>query len=222
LGPRLSSGRPCLDNLAVVSDSLWNMTAEELLGRASSADPTPGGGAIAALTGAFGFGLVLMAIAVSVADAGCGAGVREQLLDAQVRARELQDYVAGAVDRDVAEFDAVMAAYRLPRDGDAERAARGEAIDAATVTATHGPLGLAEAAIRGIALADEVEPLVKPSIVSDARAGRDLLRGAALAAVRTADINLAALEQRGHADAPSLRQRRDAAGDAIGGVGESG
>jgi formiminotetrahydrofolate cyclodeaminase len=204
-----------------VSASLWNSPAGELLRRASSPDPTPGGGSIAALTGAFGLGLVLMAIGVSVADASCGAGEREQLLDAQARARELQDYVAAAVDRDVAEFDAVMAGYRMPRDSDSERALRRQAIDAATVTATHGPLGLAEAAIRGITLADEVEPLVKPSIVSDARAGRDLLRGAALAAVRTADINLVALEQRGHADAPALRQRRDAASDAVGGVGES-
>jgi formiminotetrahydrofolate cyclodeaminase len=205
-----------------VSDSLWNSTAEELLRRAASADPTPGGGAIAALTGAFGLSLVLMAIGVSVADANCGEAEREQLLDAQARARELQDYVAGAVDRDVAEFDAVMAGYRMARDSDSEHELRREAIDAATVTATHGPLGLAEAAIRGIALADEVEPLVKPSIVSDARAGRDLLRGAALAAVRTADINLVALEQRGHVEAPWLRERRDLASSAVGGVGGTG
>jgi formiminotetrahydrofolate cyclodeaminase len=205
-----------------VSDSLWNSTAEQLLRRASSADPTPGGGSVAALSGAFGLGLVLMAIAVSVADASYAAAEREQLLDAQSRGRELQDYVAGAVDRDVAEFDAVMAGYRMPRNSEAERAVRREAIDAATVRATHGPLGLAEATIRGIALADEVEPLVKPGIVSDARAGRDLLRGAALAAVRTADINLVALEQREHAEAPALRQRRDTAGAALGGLGEPG
>jgi formiminotetrahydrofolate cyclodeaminase len=187
---------------------LWASTTEQLLHRTSSADPTPGGGAIAAVTAAFGLGLVQMAITISAGDTptddvtGLGA--------AQSRARELQAVVVEAADRDVAEFDALMAAYRMPREDDDERSARSRAIDQATVTATRGPLSLAEAAIAATELADHVEPLVKSTIVSDVQAGRDLLRGAVLAALRTADINLAGLEQHGHPEAAGLRQRRDA------------
>jgi formiminotetrahydrofolate cyclodeaminase len=111
-----------------------------------------------------------------------------------------------------------MAAYRLPRETDEQRQARQQAIDEATVTVTHGPLGLAELAVVGLALGAEVEPIVKPTIVSDVQAGCDLLRGAALAALRTADINLIALEQRDHPDAPALRERRDAVYRAAGGA----
>lgn len=193
---------------------MWNCTAAELLVRASSADPTPGGGSVAAVSAAFGFALLQMAIEVTLAGPDGAAGERARLLDAQARARHLQSAAVEAVDRDVAEFDAVMAGYRMPRETDAERAARRHAIDEATVTATHGPLGIAEAAIDGIGLVNDIEPLIKRSIVSDAQAGRDLLRGAALAALRTADINLAALEERGHTAAQALRQRRDAAGSA--------
>ncbi len=104
-----------------------------------------------------------------------------------------------------------MAGYRMPRETDEQRAARRRAIDDATVTATEGPLGIAEASVMGIALCDQIEPLVKATVISDVQAGRDLLRGATLAALRTADINLAALEQSGHPERAVLYERRDAA-----------
>jgi formiminotetrahydrofolate cyclodeaminase len=193
-----------------VSLSLWVSTGEQLLRRTSSADPTPGGGAIAAVTAAFGVGLVQMAIAVTVQRPPGSAGAPAALANELRRAGELQARMVEAADADVAQFDALMSAYRLPRDSDEQRLVRQGAIDAATVTATHGPLGLAELAIAAVALGAEVEALVKPTIVSDVHAGCDLLRGAALAALRTADINLAALEERGHPEAPALRERRDA------------
>jgi methenyltetrahydrofolate cyclohydrolase len=192
---------------------LWASTTDQLLHRTSSADPTPGGGAIAAVTAAFGLGLVQMAITISAGDAPTDDVT--QLSAAHSRARELQAVVVEAADRDVAEFDALMAAYRMPREDDDARSARSRAIDEATVTATHGPLSLAEAAIAATELADQIEPLVKSTIVSDVQAGRDLLRGAVLAALRTADINLVGLEERGHPEAVGLRQRRDALHRAV-------
>ena len=192
-----------------MSASLWDCTAEELLRRASSADPTPGGGAIAAVAAAFGLGLVRMAIEVTLSAAAGPAGNLAKLADAQDRAGALQARVVAATDRDATDFDALLAAYRMPQNTDAERATRSRALDEATVTATHGPLSLAETSLEAIALVDEVELLVRETIVSDAQAGRDLLRGAALAALRTADINLAVLEQRGHHEARALRRRRD-------------
>jgi formiminotetrahydrofolate cyclodeaminase len=199
---------------------LWVSTAEQLLQRTSSADPTPGGGAIAAVMAAFGAGLVHMAIEVTVSRPEGAAGGSAALADGLGRAGALQASMVAAADADVAEFDALMAAYRLPRESDEQRLARQRAIDAATVTATNGPLGLAELSMAGVALGAEVEPLVKPTIVSDVHAGCDLLRGAALAALRTADINLAALEERGHPQAPALRERRNALGHLAAGAQE--
>jgi methenyltetrahydrofolate cyclohydrolase len=193
-----------------VSSGLWHLSAERLLERVSSRDPTPGGGAVAAVTASFAMGLVRMAIEVTITAPEGASAHPPQLADAQSRARQLQARFVEAADRDVAEFEAMIAGYRMPQGTDGERAERRRAIDDATVTATRGPLDLAEASVTGIALVDEIEPFIKPSIVSDAHAGRDLLRGAALAALRTADINLATLEERGHLDAPALRERRDA------------
>ncbi len=193
-----------------MTESLWDSTAEELLGRASSREPTPGGGAIAAVTAAFGVGLVLMAIEVTISSAQASDEPPARLADGRRRAVALQADIVAAADRDVAVFDALMTGYRMPRESDDEQDSRRRAIDDATMTATHAPLELAESAVSAMALSEEIEPWVKPTIVSDIQAGRDLLRGAALAALRTADINLAVLEQRAHPQAPALRARRDA------------
>lgn len=214
-----------------MSESLWECTVEQLLQRTSSTDPTPGGGAIAAVTAALGLGLVRMAIDIS---RGAGAGAagaagaadaaaaveQGKLADAADRARELQVRVAEAADRDIEEFQVLMVGYRMPRETEEEQAARRRAIADATVTATSGPLSLAEAAVAGIALADEIESSVKSTIVSDVQAGRDLLRGAALAALRTADINLIALERNGSAAADALRNRRDTVERTVGSVAD--
>ncbi|SDD49338.1 cyclodeaminase/cyclohydrolase family protein [Auraticoccus monumenti] len=197
--------------------SLWTLPAGELLDRTASADPTPGGGSVAAVTASLGLGLVLMSVEVTLAgahrdDADTDPG---ELQQARTDGVELLGRLRAAADRDVAEFESVMAAYRLPRGDETEVATRREAVDTALVSATEGPLELVEQALAGIDLADRVEPAVSATVVSDTLAGRDLLTGAARAALRTADINLGPLERREHPQAAALRRRRDAAERAL-------
>ena len=184
-----------------MGESLWSERVDDLLVRTASSDPTPGGGSVAAITGAFGLGLVQMAIAVTD-DA--------ELAPHRIRADELLAEIVPAADGDVADFTALMAAYGLSRADEAEQAARKRAIEDATVLATERPLELIATFVEALRLAATVEPLVKRSIVSDVLAGRDVLLGAARAAVRTADINVRALERSASPAAPVLRSRRDA------------
>lgn len=192
-----------------VETSLWSASADDLLRRTASAEPTPGGGSIAALSGAFGIGLILMAIAVTDDDT---------LTEHGRRAETILDRIRRAADDDVADFERLMAAYRLPRSDDAERASRSAAVESATVGATRRPVELVEALLGAAALADAVEPLVKATIVSDVAAGRDLVLGAARATVHTIDINLTALERASSAAAAGLRTRRDAVVAALEGA----
>jgi formiminotetrahydrofolate cyclodeaminase len=61
------------------------------------------------------------------------------------RAQRLRAQLMGLMDEDAAAFDAVMRAYALPKSGEAERAARSQAIQAALHTATLAPLACARA-----------------------------------------------------------------------------
>jgi len=194
-----------------VSESLWARPASDLLTSTASASPTPGGGSIAAITGAFGVGLIRMAVAVT----------GDVALDERAaRLAELQAEIAPAADGDVHDFGELMSAYRLPRGDDAEREARSHEIERASIAATERPLALVESLAAALTLSHELEPLVKPGVVSDVLAGRDIVVGAARAAVRTADINIDQLKRLGSAAAAELRTRRDQLVAAIEGRAE--
>lgn len=190
-----------------MSESLWAATAEELLGETASSKPTPGGGSIAAITGAFGVGLVQMAVAVT-ADAA--------LEPQATQLAALQEAIVPAADGDVQDFTALMSAYRLPRGDDAEREARARAVETACIAATERPLALVASLARASALSHELEPLVNAGIRSDVLAGRDIVAGAARAALHTADINLRELDRLVSPAAPELHARRDALAASLG------
>lgn len=182
-----------------MSENLWEQPAKALLEQTASADPTPGGGSIAAMSGAFGFALLRMAVAVTKSEA---------LNDIDWQLSELLEATQQAANDDVVSFTSLMAAYRLPRATDDERSARTAAIAGASEHATAEPLRLAEMLKTGIALSRTLEASVKPGILSDVLAGRDLLIGAAWAAIRTADINLTQLHTLDHPQAEYFRSLR--------------
>ncbi|SFS17947.1 Formiminotetrahydrofolate cyclodeaminase [Agrococcus baldri] len=187
------------------SESVWSLRADELLRRTASPEPTPGNGSIAPVSGALGIGLVLMALAITDEPP---AALRE-------RGDALLSSVVATADRDVAVFRAVLDARGMPERDEAERAARGDAIERATLTAAEVPLDLATALRDALELAADAEPLVKPALVSDVRAGADIIAGAARAALRATELNLEVLERSGSAAARSLRARHDALVSAL-------
>ncbi|MEH3076714.1 MAG: cyclodeaminase/cyclohydrolase family protein [Quadrisphaera sp.] len=159
--------------------------------------PTPGGGSVSAVTAALGAGLVDMAVAVTA----------ESSLDSfSMHLGALRKRIAEAADLDVAAFRELLAAYRLPRDDPDRRSA----VEATGVRAAEVPLDLLITTLEAIDVSRRVEPLVKPRVVSDVLAGRDLLVGAARAAIRTADINIDELRKAGSSQAIGLAERRDA------------
>jgi formiminotetrahydrofolate cyclodeaminase len=167
--------------------SLWQHTLADIRDQTASASPTPGGGSIGAVTGTFGCGLVLMALEITAKRHPSPA-----LRDALAAGRTLLARIADAADRDVALFDAYLAALRLPKDE------RQTALSSAAVDATVGPLAAAEDLLAALDLAASALPLVTGSVVSDVHAGADILLGSLLATLRGVDVNLPSI---GDADA---------------------
>lgn len=178
---------------------MWSWSADELLRRAGSDDPTPGSGAVAAAAGVLGVVLVRKAIAVT--------GEPAVALDA--RAAVLEEHARAAADADVVAFGALIDARGMAQDDAGERAARDAAVEAALRSATEGPLALVATLVDALHLAADTLPLVQRELESDVLAGADLMRGAARAALRAVDLDLDELERTGSADAQGLRERRD-------------
>ena len=169
-----------------VTESLWDVSLADLRARTASSSPTPGGGSVAAVTAVFGCALMLMALEITARrDPSVG--------DAISAGKSLLDRLGSAADRDVELFEDYLRARRLPRSTDEERAARQAAVTAASVAATEGPLTAADDAVQALEWAFSVLPVVAVAVVSDVRAGADLLLGSVLATLRGAEVNLAQL-----------------------------
>ena len=146
--------------------SLTELSVAEFLAQLASGAPTPGGGATAALAGALGAALVSMVCNLTVGRpryVDSEAEVQGMLAEATTVLATLQE----GIERDAAAYDALMAAFRLPRGSDAEKAVRSMAIQTATIDATIVPLELAEASARVIDLAEQAIGKTNPNAASD-------------------------------------------------------
>jgi formiminotetrahydrofolate cyclodeaminase len=172
-----------------MSSSLLDLTAREFLDRVASTDPTPGGGSVAALAGATGAALVAMVAAMTRTRTGATAE-RDRLDTALGWAREAGMRLRELVDEDSVAYEAVLAAYRLPKGTDAEKGARKEAIGAALGHATDVPSRTAEACLVVLKAADEAVLHGNPNAVSDARTGGALAWAGLVGAAENVKINL--------------------------------
>ncbi|WP_425146439.1 cyclodeaminase/cyclohydrolase family protein [Deinococcus sp.] len=184
--------------------SLWDEAARELLIRTASADPTPGGGSVAALSGAFGLALVTMALAVTLRHQ-----EQEQpdlrTLHAETTALLLN--MQPHPDADVLAFQGYMKALSSPKATAEEKSARRTALYLAAQQATDVPLQAARDLHSGLGLAQRAATAVKREVVSDVGAGAALLSGALQAILFTVDINLGSLLPQARALAQAERER---------------
>ena len=197
-------------------ETLWTRPAQDLLDATSSRQPTPGGGSVAALSGAFGTGLVLMAARISLHKAQKAGDTPDPALTAALDTLEgVQDRLRRLADEDVAVFRGYVDATRLPRSTDEEKAARRAALDRAGEAARAAPLGTAQACVEALEQAQACLEHVHPEVVSDVGAGAALLRGALEAALLTLDINLRHLEAEEQARLRAQRGELSARGEAL-------
>ncbi|HEX7614921.1 MAG TPA: cyclodeaminase/cyclohydrolase family protein [Thermoanaerobaculia bacterium] len=151
--------------------------------------PAPGGGSASAAAGAYGASLLEMVVGLTLGKEKYRAswGDLEPLAD---RLREARLRLLELVDEDTKAFEAVVAARRLPKESDADKAARQRAIDAANVLAATVPMQTAFFAHEGLKASSLVLAKGNPNAASDAWVAALLLHGAALGALANVRINL--------------------------------
>ncbi|MCH7480453.1 MAG: cyclodeaminase/cyclohydrolase family protein, partial [Chloroflexi bacterium] len=159
----------------------------------ASAAPTPGGGSASAYTGALAAGLVAMVARLTVGKRKYKA-VEEQMWVLIEHAEELRAALTDAVEEDARAFDAVMAAYKLPKSTDEDKTARIQAIQAATLRATEVPLDTAAKSVQVMELALQAAAQGNTNTISDAGAASAFARAALTGAGLNVRINLASLD----------------------------
>ncbi|WP_034386079.1 cyclodeaminase/cyclohydrolase family protein [Deinococcus sp. YIM 77859] len=183
--------------------SLWQRPALDLLQEAASGAPTPGGGATAALTGAFGVALLEMALHITLnKDERAAEALRPVLPTLSALRARLQTLV----EEDVQAFEAYVRAAHLPQDTGEERREREEARTAAGEASMRTPRHLARTLVEALEEAPRLVPQVHPEVTSDVGAGAAILEGALHAALLTVTINLPHVPQE---ERDALQAERD-------------
>jgi len=175
---------------------LLELRAGELLARFASSDPTPGGGSAAALAGALSGALVEMVAALPKTRTGA-AEERAPLDAARSWAREAGARLRHLVDEDSQAYDAVVAAYKMAKGTDDEKAARKAAIARAMARATDVPQQTAEACLVLLKAAGEAAENGTPNALSDARTAGALAWAGLIGAAENVRINAGSLGDAG-------------------------
>jgi formiminotetrahydrofolate cyclodeaminase len=170
-------------------------TVDTFLDDLASGAPTPGGGSAAAVMGAMGAALVSMVCNVTIGKKGYEAADAE-MKSVRTESESVRRRLTAMVAADVAAFDGLMAAYRLPKQSEEDKSRRAEAIELNLRAATESPLDCARACAEVIALARRAAVCGYMGVISDA--GVAVL--AAHAALRSAALNV-------YINVPSLKDR---------------
>ncbi|MBL7690030.1 MAG: glutamate formimidoyltransferase [Flavipsychrobacter sp.] len=154
----------------VETKKLVDMTVTRFAQETASESPAPGGGSVSALCGAMGAALGTMVANLSSHKKGWDHRW-EEFSDHAAHGQELIKEMLYLVDEDTNSFNAIMAAFGLPKATEEEKAARKAAIEAATIYAIKIPFRTMEVAFQAMDLAIQMAAKGNPNSVSDAGVG---------------------------------------------------
>ncbi|MCQ4257315.1 cyclodeaminase/cyclohydrolase family protein [Stutzerimonas stutzeri] len=182
--------------------SVWTQRLAEFREATAARQPTPGCGAVAAVTADIGLALVVKGLRISEAHGSEPA--RLELLQAS---ESLLGRPGAFADDDVQAFRGYL---------DAARAGEPEQKQAASRQACAVPLALAHCCLEALDLAVKAWPLTDPNVQSDAQAGAVLIHSGLSAALINVDADMGSLDDPTARDqAAQTRMRLQDEGDGL-------
>ena len=176
-------------------ERLVRMSVKDLAAETASESPAPGGGSISAMMGAFGAARGTMVANLSAGKRGWDDRWKE-FSDIADEGQKLMQKLLVLVDEDTRSFDAIMAAFGLPKGTAEEQEARSKAIEAATLRAAQVPLQTMKTSLEAFPLLKAMAEKGNPASASDAGVGALAARAAVRGALLNVKINAAGLSDR--------------------------
>jgi len=177
------------------SDSGSDLLFGNFLDALASGEPTPGGGSASAYAAAAGASLVEMVARLTVGKKKY-RDVEREMQDVLEHTKTLRSDLEIAVERDATAFDAVMSAYRLPRDSNDEKERRVRAIEEATLNAALVPLEVAGKALEVMKIAALVAANGNVNAITDGGTGAALAHAGIKGAGLNVRVNVVALKDK--------------------------
>lgn len=198
---------------------LVDMTLTSFANETASESPAPGGGSISAYMGSLGASLGAMVANLSAHKRGWDDQV-EYFSDHAETGQRIKDRLLQLVDEDTDAFNKIIAASRLPKGTEEEKANRNNAIIAATKNAIETPLEVMNVSCDAYPFLKAMAQKGNPSSVSDAGVGALACKAAVHGAYLNVKINCADFDDEKYVakiykQADRILKKSNAACDAI-------
>lgn len=186
---------------------LKTLTVQDFVTAAASEAPTPGGGAVAAVTAATGAALAEMVANLTIGKKGY-EDVKDVMVDLQQRAQVIRERSLELAQADADAFGLFMNALALPKETDEEKAIRKEALQNAYKSAGSVPFEIGELANQIFDLADIAVQQGNTNLVTDGAIAAINARAAVRAAFLNVRINLMGIKD--EAFSKEMREKMEA------------
>lgn len=172
---------------------LVNYTIQEFSRILGSDSPAPGGGSVAALSGALGANLVSMVCSLSIGKHEYEV-YQDILKECLKKAQSFSNSLLKRVDLDTEAFNGVMAAFKMPKATEEEKSARKNAIQAGYKEAVQSPLGIATECLEVLRLMEKILGKFNTNAMSDFGVAAQQVQSGLEGAVMNVRINLPSIK----------------------------
>jgi formiminotetrahydrofolate cyclodeaminase len=172
---------------------LIDLPVHKFIQEMKSDSPAPGGGSASAIAGALSAGLGIMVTNLTTGNAQY-AGVEKRIQALRTELESVLKDLERYVDEDTFAFNDVMAAYKLPKESDEEKAIRRDRIQSGMKTAAELPLLVAGSCLVVLTAAVELLRIGNSNAASDAAVAGRLAYAALWGAVYNVRINLGSIK----------------------------
>jgi glutamate formiminotransferase/formiminotetrahydrofolate cyclodeaminase len=188
-------------------NKLMNLSCIEFADEAASESVAPGGGTVAAFCGALGASLGTMVANLSANKKGWEARIAE-FSETAVKGQNLKNKLLFLADEDTRSFNAILSAFRLPKETEEDKKIRSLAIETASEYAAKVPLEVMTVANNAYVLLEKMIKTGNPNSITDAGVGCLCINTAIEGACMNVMVNAKGLKDRTIADQLTTEARR--------------
>jgi len=164
----------------------WYKAAEKFNEALASSEPTPGGGAAAAMAAAMGCALAMMALQTTCKRKNTPQETKDRLAPAIRKLGALKVQLNHYIQEDGEAYSAYIVAKQLSK----ENPAREKVMQEALIYAARVPTDTATTAITCLHEIEQIEPDIAPIILSDIYCAQHLLKSAIHCCIENIKANL--------------------------------
>lgn len=176
---------------------LKDLNIVEFANETASDSPAPGGGSIAALNATIAASLLSMVASLTIGKKRY-ADVNDRMEELVVELAKYKDEFIDGIDKDSDSFNGVMAAMKLPKETEEEKAIRSEKIQEGYKEAISVPLGLGTKVIELYDYARELAETGNSNAITDVAVAVINIRAAVEGAFLNVIINLNSLKDQSY------------------------